>query len=699
MAGLGFGIKQVVRKATLLAGLTAAMTLAHANAANATSYTVTTTSDTSSSGQCTLRDAINAANGSVTPGSSCSATGTGTDDIAFGSGVTGTITLTSSLPAILSLETLTIQGPTTPPGITVDGASTYQVMSVNSGATLNIYDLTIAHGKSNPQGGGISNSGTLMVTNCTFSGNSAGGSGGAIENQGKATITNSSFSGNNAGALGGAIDQRSNNSLTVTNSSFSGGSASDGGAVNGSGTFTNTTFSNNSAIVGGAIFGGGTFTDCTFSGNKSDDGGAILDQSGELTIDSSTFSGNSTTGNGGAILNVGAAAIKNSTFSGNSAFDGGAIFGGGTFTNCTFSGNKASQGGSIFNTGGGVNLKGTILASSTSGGNCGGTPAVTDDGYNLSDDDSCAFSATGSQNSVMGLALGALMNNGGLTETLAITSSSSPAAATIPAASCTDLATDQRGYGRPVAGFCSAGAYQLGGPPPGALTVMPTSLSFPDTFVGVKSAAKQVTVENTSAVSVDLDSIKVSTGNFAVDSSQCASPLLPSTSCTLNVIFNPTASGPLTDTLSISDNVPGSPQTVALSGTGLPPPVDCSKAKASTPSLTAMSPFTFYPENVTGVTDTIGAFSISITGVEQNTPIINFPPLFCPNARILGTTAFVRTTTPLGGSGMLYGIAFTATDKSSGLSCKGTVPVCVQGVLNHGKPCTGTAVYDATKCR
>ncbi|HKV54421.1 MAG TPA: CSLREA domain-containing protein [Candidatus Binataceae bacterium] len=122
-----------------MAGLIAAMALASATAANATSYMVTTTSDTSASGQCTLRDAINAANGSVTPGSSCSTAGTGTDAIAFQNGLTPlTITLGSSLPTIVASETLTIQGATKTPGITIDGGAMYQVMSVDSGATLNI---------------------------------------------------------------------------------------------------------------------------------------------------------------------------------------------------------------------------------------------------------------------------------------------------------------------------------------------------------------------------------------------------------------------------------------------------------------------------------------------------------------------------------------------------------------------------------
>jgi predicted outer membrane repeat protein len=551
MTSFGFGTRQLVRRATLLAGLMAAIGLAGATAADATSYMVTTTSDSSASGQCTLRDAMNAANGSVTPGSSCSTPGTGTDTIAFQSGLTPpTIMLGSSLPTIVSGETLTIQGPTTP-GIAIDGGGKFRAMSVNSGATLNISDLTIANGNSGPQGGGILNGGTLKVTNCTFSGNSTLGQGGGIYNTGTLTVTNSTFSSNTAAFGGGGAIDNNFGTLKVTNSTFSGNSTTgggDGGAIFGFGTFTNCTFSSNTATVGGAIDGGGIFTNSTFSGNSASDGGAIL----------------------------GGGTFTNCTFSSNTATVGGAILGGGTFTNCTFSGNHASLGGGIFNGGATATLKGTILASSPSGGNCDANPTITDGGYNLSDDDSCGFSGMGSQNGVTNLALGSLMNNGGSTDTFAITSSSSPAAAAIPSASCTDqasppnqLTTDQRGYGRPVDGTCSAGAYQFNGPPPGALTVMPPSLSFPNTLVGTKSAAMQVTIENISAVSVDLNSITVGTANFAVDSSQCTSPLPASTSCTLNVTSTPTIAGPLTDTLSISDNVPGSPQTVALSGTGI----------------------------------------------------------------------------------------------------------------------------------
>jgi hypothetical protein len=100
--------------------------------------TVSNTADpasTSGNGFCTLREAIDNANspGTDTTGGDCAA-GTGTDTINFS--VSGTITLGSTLPAIAnsSPNSLTIDG--SGQTITIDGANSYQVFGVNSGATL-----------------------------------------------------------------------------------------------------------------------------------------------------------------------------------------------------------------------------------------------------------------------------------------------------------------------------------------------------------------------------------------------------------------------------------------------------------------------------------------------------------------------------------------------------------------------------------
>jgi hypothetical protein len=130
------------------------------------------------------------------------------------------------------------------------------------------------------------------------------------------------------------------------------------------------------------------------------------------------------------------------------------------------------------------------------------------------------------------------------------------------------------------------------------------------------------------------------------------------------------------------------------------PRIDCSPAVASNPNLTALLPFYFMPEYVFGVNDYARPYNLKITGVTQDKAPTGLP--LCPNAFWSGTTTYVRTNNePLqpGPSSLQYQIEFTATDTGSGVSCKGSVPVCVQGVLDRGQPCTGTAIYDATSCR
>jgi hypothetical protein len=56
-------------------------------------------------------------------------------------------------------------------------------------------------------------------------------------------------------------------------------------------------------------------------------------------------------------------------------------------------------------------------------------------------------------------------------------------------------------------------------------------------------------------------------------------------SCTINVLFTPTATGTRTATLNIVDNAAGSPQTVALTGTGTNSPVTIGVASGSSSSV------------------------------------------------------------------------------------------------------------------
>jgi hypothetical protein len=104
------------------------------------------------------------------------------------------------------------------------------------------------------------------------------------------------------------------------------------------------------------------------------------------------------------------------------------------------------------------------------------------------------------------------------------------------------------------------------GPTGTALTASPSSLSFGNENVGSTSSSQSVTVSNPGSSAVSMSSIGV-TGPFG-ESNNCGTSLAAGASCTVGVTFAPTASGAATGTLSVNSSAPGSPLTVALTGTG-----------------------------------------------------------------------------------------------------------------------------------
>jgi Phosphoesterase family/Abnormal spindle-like microcephaly-assoc'd, ASPM-SPD-2-Hydin len=101
--------------------------------------------------------------------------------------------------------------------------------------------------------------------------------------------------------------------------------------------------------------------------------------------------------------------------------------------------------------------------------------------------------------------------------------------------------------------------------PPSA-GVSPTSLTFGSETVGTSSAVQTVTLSNTGNSALAIASIATS-GDFA-ETNNCGSSLAAGENCSINVTFTPTASSTRTGNLSVSDNAPGNPQTVALAGLG-----------------------------------------------------------------------------------------------------------------------------------
>jgi hypothetical protein len=107
--------------------------------------------------------------------------------------------------------------------------------------------------------------------------------------------------------------------------------------------------------------------------------------------------------------------------------------------------------------------------------------------------------------------------------------------------------------------------------------VNPATLSFGNQLLGTTSPAQTVTVTNTGAAPLTINSISTggnNPGQFA-QTNNCpigeATPLAPFASCTVNVTFKPTWTGAMSATLRVNVAAPAASRKVSLSGTGALP--------------------------------------------------------------------------------------------------------------------------------
>ena len=109
--------------------------------------------------------------------------------------------------------------------------------------------------------------------------------------------------------------------------------------------------------------------------------------------------------------------------------------------------------------------------------------------------------------------------------------------------------------------------FQGHGPLP-ALVMHPLSLTFGQQTIGTTSPAQIVMLTNTGTATLTLSSISITGANASdfAETNTCGPTLAPNDNCQVSVTFTPTAAGSRTAALSITDNAPGSPQTVGLMG-------------------------------------------------------------------------------------------------------------------------------------
>jgi hypothetical protein len=408
----------------------------------------------------------------------------------------------------------------------ITGSTFTNGSDVSSQGTLAITDSTFSHN------GGVTNNGTFTDTGSTYTDDDDGG---LFNENGEATLVGDNFTHDDGGSMfgGGGVDNFAG--LTDTGSTYSNDSSPSGGGLFNylSATLTDDSFLHDHATggIGGGVANAGLLNDSgsTYKDDVAGQGGGIYAEPGmfelapQTNLTGDTFIDDSATEAGGAIDNRSILTAARSTFANDTAdqygagianeasapatvdndtfFDdasngtGGGVFNAGSaeLSDTTFSSDSAATGGSaIYNTGA-TTIADSILSSAGCDDSAG---SITDGGYNVESDDSCAFGSTSMvNNSSINLAGRLAANRSSGPKTLAIRTTSS-AFEEVPLPACV-VTTDERGAPRPgIPGEnCDAGAFEFYKSPYVPITLdqgAPTS----DSAIAGMAYASQLTVSN-----------------------------------------------------------------------------------------------------------------------------------------------------------------------------------------------------------
>jgi uncharacterized repeat protein (TIGR03803 family) len=168
------------------------------------------------------------------------------------------------------------------------------------------------------------------------------------------------------------------------------------------------------------------------------------------------------------------------------------------------------------------------------------------------------------------------------------------------------------------------------------VTFSPASLGFGNQTVGIASTPLVTTLTNSGILPLTITSIQITeanSGDFG-QSNNCPASLAVDGSCNISVTFTPTATGNRSAAVSVTDNAPGSPQSVPLTGVGVLPAVTFSPTSLNFGNQTAGTSSSSLATTLTNTGPGILTIaSIGITGPNANefAQTNNCPPSLTPN--------------------------------------------------------------------
>jgi hypothetical protein len=157
------------------------------------------------------------------------------------------------------------------------------------------------------------------------------------------------------------------------------------------------------------------------------------------------------------------------------------------------------------------------------------------------------------------------------------------------------------------------------------VVLSPSSLAFGNQALNTASNAQSITLTNNGPGVLNISSIAIAGANSGDFSQTNNCPINPSTlalsgTCTINVTFTPAANGNRAASLTITDNGASSPQSAALTGTGVPAPPAVSLSVSSLTFSNQTVNTASAAQSITLTNGGPGALSISSIGFTGANP-------------------------------------------------------------------------------
>jgi len=154
------------------------------------------------------------------------------------------------------------------------------------------------------------------------------------------------------------------------------------------------------------------------------------------------------------------------------------------------------------------------------------------------------------------------------------------------------------------------------------LSINPSSLSFGDQLLNQKSVAQVISITNTGTTTIQFTQPIAVTGQDPQDfpmSTTCGATLLSGKSCKVTVAFLPLVLGDFSAQVTITDNLPNSPQQVPVSGTGVQPEAQLSPTSINFGDVPVNTPSNPQTVTLTNIgTGQMGLGAITLSGTNAS---------------------------------------------------------------------------------